>query len=119
MAGKIVVIGASADGVEALRKLFERLSPDLRIAIFVVQHIGATSQLPLVFKNYKSFRTANAVDGEAIKPGRAYLAPPDSHLLIENGRIKLSRGPRENRFPSTCSSAVRRALIGRRSSELF
>ena len=40
----------------------------------------------------------NARDGEVIRPGRIYVAPPDRHLVIENGRTRLTRGPKENRF---------------------
>jgi two-component system chemotaxis response regulator CheB len=36
-------------------------------------------------------------DGQSIQPGRIYVAPPDHHLLIEDGRVRLTRGPRENR----------------------
>lgn len=39
-----------------------------------------------------------ASDGEAFKPGHIYIAPPDEHLLIEPGIIRLTRGPKENRF---------------------
>jgi two-component system chemotaxis response regulator CheB len=37
-------------------------------------------------------------DGESIQPGKIYVAPPDRHLLLEAGRIRLTRGPKENRF---------------------
>jgi two-component system chemotaxis response regulator CheB len=95
----IIVIGASTGGVEALSTLVRGLRPDLPAALFVVVHIPAqaTSVLPLILERAGPLPAQHAVDGEPIKPGRVYVAPPDFHLLTEQGYVRLVRGPKENR----------------------
>lgn len=96
----IVVIGASAGGFEALRQLVRSLPADLNAAIFVVWHISpdVTGVLAKVLNRLNTLPADNAVDGEAIAMGHIYIAPPDHHLLLENGRVRITKGPRENRF---------------------
>ena len=95
----IIVIGASAGGVEALTQFVRALPADLPAAIFIVLHIAPYSKslLPNILNRRCSLTTTHAVDGEEIQPGHIYIAPPDHHLLIKNGYIHISRGPRENR----------------------
>ncbi len=94
----IVVIGASAGGVEALSQLARRLPADFPGAIFVVLHVPAHSPslLPRIIERNGKLPARHASDGEAIEPGRISIAPPDQHLLLEDGRARLIRGPREN-----------------------
>ncbi|UDL89335.1 chemotaxis protein CheB [Mesorhizobium sp. PAMC28654] len=93
----IVVIGASAGGVSALRLLAGALPADFPAAILVVQHIGAhKSELPALLTAAGSMPAKHAEDGETIVPGHIYLAPPDRHLTVNDGRLHLSRGPKEN-----------------------
>jgi two-component system chemotaxis response regulator CheB len=96
----IIVIGASAGGFEALKKVVKKLPPDLGASIFVVWHIppNVTGILPEVLNRAGQIPAANAIDGEAIEPNRIYVAPPDHHLLVEPGRVRVTKGPRENRF---------------------
>ncbi|CAH2603574.1 Chemotaxis protein CheB [Rhodovastum atsumiense] len=94
----IIVIGASAGGVEALQRLAACLPPTLPAAVFVVLHIGPRfSALPEILSRAGTLPACHAVDGAPIRPGRIYVAPPDHHLLITPGQMRLSRGPRENR----------------------
>ena len=93
----IVVIGASAGGVDAICSLAAALPADFPAAVFVVLHIGAhKSQLPWLLNQAGSLPACHPRDGDLIRPGYIYVAPPDHHLLVEAGRIRLSRGPREN-----------------------
>src|SRR4051812_16830079 len=94
----VVVIGASAGGVEALRQLVAGLPPELPAAVFVVLHVspGGTSVLPQILARQTRMSVATATDGEAIQRGRIYVAPPDHHVLLDQGVVHLSRGPREN-----------------------
>jgi two-component system chemotaxis response regulator CheB len=99
MAGHdIVVIGASAGGIEVVRDVISELPADLTAAIFVVVHIPPyiVSQLPQILNRAGPLPASRAVDGAPILPGRVYVAPPDRHLLLRPGRMALSRGPREN-----------------------
>jgi two-component system chemotaxis response regulator CheB len=94
----IVVVGASAGGVEALVELAASLPGDLSAAVFVVLHLPATgtSALPEILRRHGPLPAAHVRDSEPIQPGRIYVAPPDHHVLVRTGHVHLSRGPREN-----------------------
>lgn len=94
----IVVIGASAGGVEALIRIVAALPADFRAAVFVTLHVppGAPSALAGILSRKGPLPAVNPRDGEPIEPGRIYVAPPDHHMLVKPGCIRLSRGPREN-----------------------
>jgi two-component system chemotaxis response regulator CheB len=96
----IIVVGASAGGFEALKKLVAGLPADLEASIFIVWHMSPDVRgvLPQVLNRENTIYAAQPYDGEAIEPRRIYVAPPDRHLLIEKGRIRVTRGPKENRF---------------------
>lgn len=94
----IVVIGASAGGVEAVASLIEALPRDLAAAVFVVVHFPphTTSVLPRIITRRGGMTAMHPEDGAPIELGCVYVAPPDRHLLVENGHVRLVRGPREN-----------------------
>lgn len=96
----IVVIGASAGGLDVLKDLVRQLPKDFQASLFIVWHISPNvrSVLPQILDKAGPLRAAHATDGEEITPGRIYVAPPDHHMLIEHGRIRVSKGPKENRF---------------------
>ncbi len=96
----IIVIGASAGGFEALKKLVAGLPKDLQASLFIVWHMSPDIRgvLPQVLNRANTLHAAHAYDGEMIKPNRIYVAQPDRHLLIEQGRVRVTRGPKENRF---------------------
>src|ERR1041384_7292509 len=94
----IIVIGASAGGVQALSKLVAAFPPDLPAAVFIVLHIPshAPSFLPDILARDARIPVAHATDREEIREGKVYVAPPDQHLLIEDRHVKLVHGPKEN-----------------------
>jgi two-component system chemotaxis response regulator CheB len=94
----VVVVGASAGGVEALIALMADLPPELPAAVFVVLHVMAdgTSVLPEILDRAGRLPVTAARDGERFERGHVYVAPPDRHMLIADGAIALTRGPREN-----------------------
>lgn len=93
----IVVIGASAGGVDAICSLAAALPADFPAAVFVVLHIGAhKSQLPWLLNQAGSLPACHPADGDLVRPGHIYVAPPDHHLVVERGHVRLTRGPREN-----------------------
>lgn len=96
----IVVVGASSGGIEALRVLAAALPKDFASSVFVVQHTAADSPgvLADIISRAGALAAVNARDGEQIKPGYIYVAPPDHHLLIEPGHVRVTKGPKENRF---------------------
>jgi two-component system chemotaxis response regulator CheB len=95
----VIVIGASAGGVEALIKVARALPEDLPASVFVVLHLpsDSTSALPAILDRAGPLSATHPNDGEPMLPGRIYVAPPDHHLAVEPGRIRVIRGPRENR----------------------
>ncbi len=97
---KVIVIGASSGGVEALTELFQNLRPDLNASIFIVVHIAqdVRSYLPGILSRAGTIPAAHAVDAGRIEPGRAYVAPPGWHLLVQDGVMHLAFGPKENGF---------------------
>lgn len=97
---RIIVIGASAGGFEAIKSLIAGLPPTINAAIFIVWHMSPDVRgiLPQVLNRINALPAAHAYNGEAILKGRIYVAPPDHHLLIEDGKMLVTRGPKENRF---------------------
>ena len=96
----IVVVGASAGGVEALGEMVAKLPEDLGAAVFVVLHISAsgTSVLPSILARRGDLFAEHAVDEEPIQHGRIYIAPPDHHLFLQPGVVRVVRGPKENGY---------------------
>ena len=94
----IFTIGASSGGIEALTDLVANLPGDLPASLFVVIHIPAESKsvLPAILSRAGPLRATHATDNEAILPGRIYVGPPDYHLLLRKGHMRLVRGPKEN-----------------------
>ena len=93
----IVVVGASAGGVESLIRLVRGLPEDFEGSLFVVLHVPPSgSVLPSILSRAGPLRAEHAVDGEPIEPRRIYVAPPDSHLILKRDAVRVERGPREN-----------------------
>lgn len=96
----IIVIGASAGGFEAIQTLVAKLPADLRATIFIVWHMSpdATGVLPQVLNKKSRIPASNARNREYFQPGHIYIAAPDRHLLLGQGYMRLTRGPKENSF---------------------
>jgi two-component system chemotaxis response regulator CheB len=109
----IVVIGSSAGGVEALSTIVRELPADLKAAVFIVQHITpeATSILPEILRRAGRVPAHHAVDGEPIAYGRIYVAPPDNHLVLRDGVVRIVHGPRENRSRPAVDPLFRSAAV--------
>ena len=96
--GRVIGIGASAGGVDALMRVLRDIEADLPAAILVVLHVPATgrSLLAPILDRRTDLDVVVAEDGAALEPGRVYVAPPDRHLMVSGGRVRLGRGPKEN-----------------------
>lgn len=94
----LIVVGASAGGVEALKMLVSRLPADLPAAILVCVHIPASveSVLAKILARNGPLPATPAIHGENWKRGHIYVARPDHHLLTVGDRLRISRGPRVN-----------------------
>ena len=109
----IVAIGASAGGLTALRRLAAALPANLPASLLVTIHVAeySPSRIEHVLAGAGPLPADFAVDGEGVKRGRIYVAPPDSHLLLDGERLRLGVGPRENGFrpaidPRSCVAST-------------
>src|ERR1700721_291274 len=94
----IVVVAASAGGIEALRGLLSQLPATVPAALLVVLHVPAAGGkvLPGILARSGHLPASAAADGETPLPGHVYVAPPDRHILLVGDKIRLSQGPRHN-----------------------
>jgi two-component system chemotaxis response regulator CheB len=95
---RCVVIGGSAGSIEPLRKIVQKLELQRDLVILVVIHTmaDAPSVLPRLLQNAGAWDASHAVDGEPLTYGHIFVAPPDHHLTIENRRLRVTRGAKEN-----------------------
>lgn len=93
----IIVIGASAGGVEALCQICAALPRDIRASILVVLHISrGRSMLPEILTRAGRLPAAHPTDGEPLQYSRIYVAPPDHHLIIQDDHVRIVHSPSEN-----------------------
>ena len=112
-----IVIGASAGGIEALKRLLAVFPADLPAAVFVTVHIAsnAVSHLDRILNHSTPLSVQFAEDGMQTRPGCVYLAPPDRHLALADGHVSLIQGPLENRARPAIDPLFRSAAVRRRS----
>src|SRR5262245_66215428 len=115
---RIVVIGASAGGIDALRGLASQLCQDFAAPICVVLHTSPDSpgMLPSILARAGKLPAEHAMNLTQIQAGRFYIAPADHHLLVEPGTLRLTKGPKEKRFRPAVDTLFRsgaQAQIGR------
>jgi two-component system chemotaxis response regulator CheB len=93
----VVVIGASAGGVEAISRVVADLPRDLQASVMVVLHISrGRSYLPEILTRAGRLRAEHPEDGQLIEYGRIYVARPDHHLIVESGRLRVAHTASEN-----------------------
>jgi len=95
----VVAVGGSAGSLGPLREMMAALPPDLPGSVLVTMHIPqrVRSELPWLLSRSGPLQAAHAKTGEPLEPGRIYVAPPGCHLLMPEGVVELSNGPRVNR----------------------
>lgn len=113
----IIVVGASAGGVTALIEFARSLPRDFKGTVFVVLHIPphSPSSLPTILSKASAVKAVHAKDRQVVKKGLIYVAPPDHHMLLDNGRILVRKGPKENRFRPSVDALFRSAAYVYRS----
>ena len=110
-ANRLVVIGASAGGLDAVRALLADLPLDFAAAVLVVIHVSPTgpSFLAQVLGRAGGLPVSEAVDGETLQAGHVYVSVPDRHLLVSRDAVAVRRGPKENRFRPSVDALFRSA----------
>src|SRR5262245_22144995 len=109
----IVVMGASAGGVEVLRAVLQDLPADLPAAVFIVIHTAPAARgfLARVLGHDVRLPVVEALDGEPIRPGRICIAPPNLHMLLDRDRIRVLHGPKQNRHRPAIDPLFRSAAV--------
>jgi two-component system, chemotaxis family, protein-glutamate methylesterase/glutaminase len=110
----IIVVGTSAGGLEALTELVSNLPPNLPASIFIVQHLPAQSSGGVLceqLNKIKKFKCALAKNGQRFLRGSLYIAPPDTHLLLKERHMMVSKGARENRYRPAIDPLFRSAAV--------
>lgn len=107
----IVVVGASAGGIPALMDFVSALPESFPAAIFVVLHIppSSPSKLPEILTRVGRLQAVHPSRTEKVRSGVIYVAPPDRHLLVENGSVLVRTGPKENRCRPSIDALFRSA----------
>ncbi len=114
--GKVVVIGASLGGVEALLRLAPLLPADFPAPLVVVLHIGVQrSAMPELLSANGPLPARHAVDGDCMKPGHIYFGPSDRHVLVDGPILRLCAGPKEHHTRPAVDPLFRSAALSRGS----
>ena len=112
----IIVVGASAGGLDSLKALLGPLTADFPGSLFFVTHLApGQSRLDEMLAACTSLRVLFAEDGAVIRPGTLLIAPPERHMLLERERVLLTRGPRENLWRPSIDVLFRSAAVAFRS----
>ena len=112
----IIVVGASAGGIDALKRFVSGLPSDLQASLFVVLHLPrwAKSELPAILSRSGPLPAMHPRQNQPVQPGMIYVAPPDFHLLLDDHKIQLWRGPTENRNRPAINALFRSAAVAHR-----
>ncbi len=108
----VIVVGASAGGLKALSEFAGQLKIGIDAAVFIVMHLSRTSIsdfLMLQIQKFTEFPCKMAIDGTSIEAGHIYIGPPNVHLLVKKGSIKLGYGPEEYRWKPSIDVLFRSA----------
>lgn len=109
----LIVIGASAGGIEALQHLLAGLPADIPASVLIVLHTAgrSSSMLPQIFGRATALKTSHPEDGERLRRGHVYIAPPDFHMLVQGNHIRVLQGPRENLHRPAIDPLFRSAAV--------
>jgi len=113
VADGVIVVGASAGGVEALARFVRTLPFATRQAVCVVLHVSpaGTSAMPDILGRAACLPVHSPADGDPLLGGHIYVAPPDHHLEVERGRVRLTQTPRENGHRPAIDATMRSAAL--------
>jgi two-component system chemotaxis response regulator CheB len=109
----VIVVGASAGGIEALKEIAAGLPGGLPAAIFAALHVapGGPGILPRILSRSGPLPAVHPRDGEPWRRGHVYVAPSDHHLLVRETTVRVVRGPKENGHRPSIDPLFRSAAV--------
>lgn len=109
----VVAIGTSAGGVNALLSLVKGLPRTFRASVLVTIHLPSHAQSALddLLTRAGALPAQFAGDGDVVQKSRIYLAPPNRHLLLDDHRLSLGLGPRENNARPAIDAMLRSIAV--------
>jgi two-component system, chemotaxis family, protein-glutamate methylesterase/glutaminase len=114
---KVIVLGGSAGGIQALQAVLKDLPPDLSAPVLAVIHVGeGDNYLPRVLQGYTRLEVLSPTEPQPLVAGRVYVAPPNRHLAIRSDCVLPAHGPRENRHRPAIDVLFRSAARAYRSN---
>jgi two-component system, chemotaxis family, protein-glutamate methylesterase/glutaminase len=118
--GSVVALGASAGGLDALSRVIGDLPPDLGAPVLVVLHTAPTTRtyLAKILGRAGPLPARLAVDGDELEPNHVYVAPPDHHLIVLDGKMHVVRGPHENGHRPAIDPLFRSAALSYREGTI-
>lgn len=111
---RVVVVGASAGGFQALGSLVGQLPKDFAAAVLLVLHIApefAVDGFVEMLNRRGTLRCKVARGGETLRAGRVYVAPPERHMLVKGYEVLLTKGAHENRHRPAIDPLFRSAAV--------
>jgi two-component system chemotaxis response regulator CheB len=113
VARNIIVIGASAGGFDAIKRIVAGFPADLHAALFITIHVFERSQglLPEILNRAGPLPAIHPWEETPIQPGRIYVAPPDYHLILTPETVHVGHGPKENLHRPCINTMFRSAAL--------
>ncbi|HUS01312.1 MAG TPA: chemotaxis protein CheB [Chitinophagaceae bacterium] len=115
----ILVVGASAGGLNSVTELCAQLKEEMHLAVFVVIHLNPASLGGILLQRIQrstAYKCVEAEDGANIKSNHIYMVLDDKHLVVKKGKIVLGDGPAENRWRPSIDILFRSAAAAYGSS---
>lgn len=111
---RIIVIGTSAGGMEALKHLVIQFPASFPAPIFIVNHLAPETRSDVLVRSLDAMSSLPCIqpeDGQTFKNGHIYVAPSDHHMLIAKNKILITKGARENRYRPAIDPLFRSAAV--------
>ena len=109
----LIVVGGSAGALAPLRTMLGGLDATFPAVVLVVLHGPAAgrSHLAAILERETALSVVEPRDGERLRPGAVFVAPPDRHMLVMGDHVHLRRGPTENGFRPAIDPLFRSAAL--------
>jgi two-component system chemotaxis response regulator CheB len=109
-----IVIGASAGGVPAITRVVAGLAKEISAVVLVVMHVSRKSNPRIIVSGFQKHTSLVCHVGEnkmAIEAGHLYLAPPDHHMMVKDGLLRITQGPHENKYRPSIDVLFRNVAV--------